>query len=134
MQENIVPGPQFERDITELEKTVSQVSETKGAHVEHKEVVKESLKEASVKAASAHPSASAAKMSDDDVLPAYLVKDGTNATAKQQVTELLTIAVQKDLFKALAMARRAQPFVEDAFHDALVDHLVPVLKRKGVLK
>ncbi len=53
---------------------------------------------------------------------------------KQKIEDLLQMAASDGLVKAAAEARRASPFVLDAFHDALAAKVYPYLKEKGLIK
>jgi hypothetical protein len=66
-----------------------------------------------------------------EMLPEYLSDD--NSTVVDEVTSLIGIALQDDIEKALKSARKKTPFVEDAFHDALVDKVLPLLKERGLI-
>jgi hypothetical protein len=69
----------------------------------------------------------------DSFLPSYLVKDEKAERAKARVENLIKLVFREGLEKAMKEARRESPFVEDAFHDALVDKLLPELKRRKAL-
>ena|SRR3989344_4408264 len=120
--------PALERDIERLSTEIGrhlERPEMKGAS--GREVVKESLK---TMGASATAPAPAAK-DDESALPAYL-KDEP-AQVKLRVEQLLDVAFHKGLTAAVKEARRAGPFVIDAFHDALTDKLYPELKKRGMI-
>ncbi len=70
----------------------------------------------------------------DSVLPNYLQGEGGEEIAKKEVEDLIDLVFKKGLEAALKKARKESPFIEDAFHDALVDKLLPELKRKGIIK
>ena len=44
------------------------------------------------------------------------------------------MAAGEDITKAVNEARKYPPFVEDAFHDALIDKFLPELKKRGIIK
>jgi len=50
------------------------------------------------------------------------------------VARLVDIVFAKGLAAGVREAKRQPPFVEDAFHDALVDKLLPELKKRGIIK
>lgn len=77
------------------------------------------------------PTASPIPASNEDFLPTYL---SNNSDAKKTVEDLLQIAVSDDIEKAVREARKYPPFVEDAFHDALVEKFLPELKKRGIIK
>lgn len=64
-------------------------------------------------------------------LPQYV--DNASAETKLQVEYLLDIAFHQGILKADREARKANPFVLDAFHDALVKKLYPHMQERGVL-
>lgn len=65
-----------------------------------------------------------------DVLPDYLRVEGADPAVIARVESLVTEAFREGLMHALRSARGAPPIVEDAFHDALVDIVVPILKER----
>ncbi len=141
------PGPLpesvFQRIGKEIEAT-SKKPEMQGAS--HEEVVKESLRAVAEQfpeikevapaetQAPASP-ASPAPAPGGGTFPSYLT--GTSPSdeeVRETVTALLTRVFEKGLEDAIAAAKRYDPFLEDAFHDALVEHLIPELRRRGILK
>ncbi len=68
------------------------------------------------------------------VLPGYLRDDDGGGKAKEEVEGLLGLVFEKGLEPALKEAKGHSPFIEDAFHDALVDKLLPELKKRGIIK
>ena len=71
---------------------------------------------------------------EETVLPTYLQGEGVESKIKFEVESLVDLVFHKGLEKALMEASKHSPFIEDAFHDALVDKLLPELKKKGVIK
>ena len=69
----------------------------------------------------------------NDFLPDYL-SESTDEGIKKSVEKLLKITESGDIPKAVSEARKYPPFVEDAFHDALIDKFMPELKRRGIIK
>ncbi|MCL4392437.1 hypothetical protein M1413_03835 [Patescibacteria group bacterium] len=110
--------------------------EFKEAPIEH--VVKESLRTLSVSATPPAAAVSAEKPRDQDprarFLPSYLSDDAGDAEVKVVVENLVTLAFQSGVERAVAEAKRYPPFVEDAFHDALTEKLVPELRKRGIIK
>ena len=47
---------------------------------------------------------------------------------------LLQIATDDDVVKAVKEAKKYPPFIEDAFHDALIDKFLPEMKKRGIIK
>jgi len=70
----------------------------------------------------------------DSPLPAYLDSPTVEPEVKREVEELIGMTFTAGLAKALGAAKRRPPFIEDAFHDALVEKLIPELKRRGLLR
>ncbi len=68
-----------------------------------------------------------------DFLPSYL-SDNKDESMKRSVEYLLQIATDDDVAKAVKEARRYPPFIEDAFHDALIDKFLPEMKKRGIIK
>lgn len=102
-----------------------------------KEVVKESIRalaESIPLADPTPPAAPAASAAAPTFLPAYLADNAAPDEVKRTVENLVALAFKADIETAVATARRYPPFVEDAFHDALVDKLLPELKKRGYLK
>jgi hypothetical protein len=64
-------------------------------------------------------------------LPQYV--DNASEEVKLEVEYLLDIAFHQGILKADREARKTNPFVLDAFHDALVKKLYPKMKADGVL-
>lgn len=131
----------FSRVEEEVKKTINR-PEMKDAT--HETIVKESIKSVveSVPASSVDPTPSPLPIStttsndDNSLLPSYLSSD--DDSSKSQVKEIVEKLV-KDVFtsgleNAIKSAKRYEPFVEDAFHDALIEKIVPELKKKGILK
>ncbi|MDP2638564.1 MAG: hypothetical protein Q8P06_00080 [Candidatus Azambacteria bacterium] len=69
----------------------------------------------------------------DNFMPSYVVF-GENKESQEKIQTLVDLALKEGLTEAWKAARREAPFVIDAFHDALVDKLLPELKRRGVIK
>lgn len=67
-----------------------------------------------------------------DPLTAYAAEQPEEI--KQKIEELLQVAASDGLVRAAEEARRASPFVLDAFHDALAAKVYPYLKEKGLIK
>jgi hypothetical protein len=68
-----------------------------------------------------------------DFLPSYL-SDNKDENIKKSVEHLLQIAVQDDIVKAVREAKKYPPFIEDSFHDALIDKFLPEMKKRGIIK
>ena len=66
-------------------------------------------------------------------IPEYLTGDGADPVARQEVEALVALAFRDGISAAAAKAAKANPFVQDAFHDALVDRVIPELKKRNLL-
>lgn len=55
------------------------------------------------------------------------------AQVKRQVDELVDLVFKVGLEAGIHAARQYSPFVQDVFHDALVDTLLPELEKRGIL-
>lgn len=78
--------------------------------------------------------APAAGQQNDSFLPSYLSGGNVEPNVKLEVEKLVDMVFHEGIEKAIREAKRRQPFVADAFHDALVDKLLPVLKERGIIK
>ena len=65
-------------------------------------------------------------------LPQYA--ESAPAETKLEVEYLLDVAFHQGIVKATSEAMKSNPFVLDAFHDALVGKLYPELQKRGILK
>ena len=59
---------------------------------------------------------------------------GASAGAKLEVDHYLSMAFKDGILKAANEAKKSNPFVLDAFHDALTGKLYDEFKRRGLLK
>lgn len=81
------------------------------------------------------PSSGAPEIAEEDTspfLPDYFL-GGDADGMKEAVLRLVETALHGDLEKSLKDARKLSPYLEDAFHDALVDKLVPEMQRRGLI-
>lgn len=65
-------------------------------------------------------------------LPSYM--DTQDEKVKKVVENLVDLVFKEGLEKALSEIRFYPPFIVDAFHDALIDKIIPELKKRGVIK
>lgn len=65
-------------------------------------------------------------------LPAYAAD--APAETKLEIEYLLDLAFHKGISAANAEATKSNPFVLDAFHDALAGKLYPELQKRGIVK
>lgn len=104
----------------------------------HEVIVKESIKSIAEKVPEIVPLASSQKttITSNTSLPAYLENDTdpNDVAVKEFVENLVNRVFTDGLEQTIAVAKKQPPFVEDAFHDALVEKIVPELRRRGVLR
>ncbi|MDO8557462.1 MAG: hypothetical protein Q7R98_03290 [Candidatus Jorgensenbacteria bacterium] len=67
-------------------------------------------------------------------LPSYLAAKKSDVAAQEEVNHLISVAFQKGIIEAESEAVKRPAFVLDAFHDALIDHIIPELKKRGMMK
>lgn len=123
--------PALERDIARLSEQISKHRESpelKGA--ESKELIRESLRSLAPQPAAPQPSVP--KDDGSAVLPSYMQDEP--AGTKLLVEELLELSLHTGIAQGLKEARKAGPYILDAFHDALVDKLYPELKKRGIVE
>lgn len=90
------------------------------------EILKQSLKTLS------EPQTSDLPADDSGILPQYAAS--APEEIRLMVEQLLDLSVHKGLINAISRARKAGPYVLDAFHDALAGKLYPELKARGILE
>ena len=127
----------LEQDIERLSREVERLKGIEGEKFEKKKIIKKSFESFS------EPSVSLQTPPKDDeektlkeekeFLPDYLLESDGQEDVKLAVEHLLDMVFHKGLQKALDTSRKADPFVQDAFHDALVDKLLPILEERGML-
>jgi len=64
-------------------------------------------------------------------LPSYL--ESSDVKVKEIVKNLIMLAFKNGIEEALKEARHYPPFIIDAFHDALVDKIMPELKKRNLI-
>lgn len=129
-------GGGFEKNIQHAGERVQTYKESPSfREAPEREVVKKSFQPQ----ATPPPSSGASQVAQDqDVqdsssfLPDYFL-GGDSDGMREAVTRLAEIALHGDLEKSLKDARKLSPYLEDAFHDALVDKLVPEMRRRGMI-
>ncbi len=112
--------------------------------VPEREVVKESLRSFAEAAPVVQPSPAPSvaspvapvesHVSQDRFLPSYFSEGDESPEVKRTVEGLIQMVFDEDIEKAVNEAKRYPAFVEDAFHDALVDKLMPELRKRGIVK
>ena len=127
----------FEADLQKINAEIKEQKESPMVEkLSDQEIVKQSLEKFSEKIPEkaineSKPNQSNAAVS---VLPGYLEDDKNNPAVKTEVERLVKMVFNDSLEKAIKEAKRHQPFILDAFHDALVEKLLPELKKRGIIK
>ncbi|MEI6479220.1 MAG: hypothetical protein WCO21_00085 [bacterium] len=67
-------------------------------------------------------------------LPNYLFNSEISEEIKREVSKLIESVLSENIETAIKESKKHSPFVQDAFHDALVDKLMPELIKRGVFK
>jgi len=134
----------LEQDLQRLAKEIREKRKSpEFQKLPERELVKESLKAfagtptPSVKI-SVSPSTPQPKektpVSPSPFLPQYFQKTEIPPEIQFKVEKLLDFTLHQGLLKGIKEAQNQPPFIEDAYHDALVDKILPELKRRGMLK
>lgn len=129
-----MPGEQqqFESHAA-LERDIARLSEEIGKRRESPELKGRELVRESLRSFTPPPPAGPAKPApQQSVLPSYM--QGEPPETKLQVEELLELSLHKGITQGLKEARKAGPYVLDAYHDALVDKLYPELQKRGIVE
>lgn len=130
----------LEKNLARLGHEVSKnLGSAERDNVSEREIVKQSLKylvETENDSANVQSSAVPVQVDApvaDNFLPEYL-SENNDMGIKKSLEHLLQITAEEDIIKAVREARKYPPFIEDAFHDALVDKFLPELKKRGIIK
>ena len=134
--------PKIDSPHASIEAEIQKFSETLGSHEhidrragEHKEALKESLRERVYTHAPAHEKSSVSipvSPQSGTVLPSYL--DDAATDIKLKVEQMVDLAYHKGIMEAIKEAKKGGPLILDAFHDALTDRVYEDLKRRGILR
>lgn len=123
----------LERDMAALEKELSVRQEARVAETTSgKEMLKQSLQAITGGKPAAAPAAQAAPSDEDSLLPNYV--KAAPAETKLAVEKLLESTIHKGIVAATEEAKKSNPYILDAFHDALVEKLYPELQKRGLVK
>ncbi|MDO8515825.1 MAG: hypothetical protein Q7S28_01090 [bacterium] len=119
----------LESDLAHLAREVAERKESfERVGTSDKEILREAIKSFGT------APVSNAQSADDTAkgpLPLY-VKDAPPET-KLEIEYLLDVAVHKGIAVANSEAKRANPYILDAFHDALLKMIHPVMEEKKLL-
>src|SRR5882724_8252254 len=133
MAEEIIHSPSVEQASAPLESDINRLATEIAKHKENpemtgasdREVVKQAIHSISNAPVPAPQQATAA---DDSALPAYMAT--ATPAAKLEVEDLLRVAFKEGIAKATSVAQRSNPFILDAFHDALAGKLHDEMKKR----
>ena len=132
MPEEIAPAFGHEALEADMERLAAEIRMRAGTP-EAKEMNGEALLRESLKAFTPSPQGPPpAPATTGGALPDYAAN--ASSETKLEVEYLVDMALHKGIAKATAEAAKSNPFVLDAFHDALAGKLYPEFKRRGILK
>lgn len=134
----------LEQDLERLAANIKEHQTLEGENrLLPREVIKESLEALTEQPAMA-PAENQAAVSQKEMvapaiqpaptsfLPAYLIDSQNTAEIQNKIQHLIKLAFKEGLAEAIKEAKNYPPFIEDAFHDALIDKLMPELKKRGL--
>ncbi len=139
MPDEIIPketAPQhFEQALeTDMDRLAGEIMRHKEAleHVsaDHREVLKEAIR--AIQPTDVPVAPAPADGGGSAYLPGYAA--GSTPEMKLEIEYLVDLALKQGIGKANAAAQKANPFILDAFHDALAGKLYPELQRRKILK
>lgn len=137
MAEEIIPTPQSVEQVpvpmeSDLDRLAGEVAKHKEnpemSGLSDREVVKQAIRTMSSLPAA---TPSAAGLEDDSVLPGYMAT--ATPAAKLEVEDLVRLAFKEGITKATGVAGKSNPFILDAFHDALAGKLHEELKKRKLI-
>lgn len=126
-------GQILEKDMAHLEREIAGLGEKQNAEtISGKEMVRQSLQSMTGTPPAAASQAQTSSTDEDALLPNYV--KNASPEVKLQVEKLLETSMQKGIVAAAEEAKKGDPYVLDAFHDALVEKLYPELQKRGLVK
>jgi len=128
----------LEQDLQRVGAKVEQIKEgLESERFEKKEAVKQSVRKlADEDIQKETEEISSAKASEDEkerYFPDYVEEKDVDEQTKQIIEALLQLTVDKGILTALRQSKKCSPFIQDVFHDALADKLIPELEKRGIL-
>lgn len=133
-EENISESPKIEGAALEadMDRLAGEIMKHKeildSEKTDHKEILKQAIN-------AIGPAATPAPLPADDqsspYLPGYAA--GSSPEVKLEIEYLVDLALREGIAKANAAARQSNPFILDAFHDALAGKLYPELQRRKII-
>ncbi|MFA6365399.1 MAG: hypothetical protein WCW78_03285 [Candidatus Paceibacterota bacterium] len=127
----------LEKDLSRLNAEITtQRNSPEVAKMPEREIVKRSVEAYAEKAIPVAPASTTPTTSSQSqaALPTYLQGGDASEKIKREVTRLVEVVFADGIHAAVKEARKHSPFVQDAFHDALVDKLMPELQKRGIVK
>jgi len=98
-----------------------------------REIVKSSIKSMAAEEITQEPPPIQKGTPASNFLPPYIQSGNVTPEIETEIKDLVEIALNENLEKAFARAKKHSPFVEDAFHDVLTDKLLPELKKRKII-
>ncbi len=98
-----------------------------------REIVKSSIKSMAAEEITQGPPPIQKGTPASNFLPPYIQSGNVTPEIETEIKDLVEIALNENLEKAFARAKKHSPFVEDAFHDVLTDKLLPELKKRKII-
>ena len=120
----------FEEIGVEIEK---QKENPDNRHLPEREVVSKAIKTISVSKTEVEEKKDEGEERGYSNLPKYISPDKEPIVA-EEVNNLISTAFKDGIFEATKRAKKHSLFVQDALHDALVDKVLPELKKRGLIK
>ena len=128
--------PKFEQSVIEndMQRLAAEVRQAREVPERSSASDQELLKSAlqSISQVTAPPPTPTVADDASSPLPGYA--QGAPAASKLEIEYLLDVAFKDGVEKASEEAAKSNPFILDAFHDALVGKLYPELEKRGLLK
>lgn len=123
----------LEADIERLSKEIKEkrdLLENKG--ISNKELLKQTLSPIIKQSGPAQPIQPSVQPADDSKFLSDYLKDAS-PDVKIKVEKLIESAFRHGLTKTVGEAKHFDPFILDAFHDALTDKMYEELKKRGLI-
>lgn len=125
----------LEQSLAKLGQEVLKQRETlQRKELPEREIVKDSIKSLAKETVPQEEKESrAVEPEKNGFLPSYTRGSGLSAEVAAEISALVRGVFSEGLEKTLREAKKRSPFVEDAFHDALTDKLLPELKKRKII-
>ncbi|MEX1013752.1 MAG: hypothetical protein WDZ80_01160 [Candidatus Paceibacterota bacterium] len=123
----------LERDINHIEGHIKKNVENKQeSNIDKKQVIKQSFNTIpNYQPSNQQTVPQEITKEEKTFLPDYIEEGDVDENTKLIIEKLLDMVFHKGVFKVLKIAKKYPPFIQDAFHDALADKLIPELERRG---